>query len=249
MELGSFVRLGVVLIRPGALVLSTPLFGGSHVQPLVRIGLSVLLALLVAPVITLPVAEVGLTLLVARELVIGLSIGLAIRIVVSAAELAGHLAGFQAGFSMAAVIDPQQGVRNNMIAVLYASLAIFVFFGVDGHHAVLVALVDSYDALPIGAGAVDGSLVGSVAGALSLIFLIGVRMAAPVVFAMLIVELALGLIARIAPAMNPMVIGFPLRMLAGMITLGLAVGVIPPLVRILIPRALELAARTAYAFQ
>ena len=49
--------------------------------------------------------------------------------------------------------------------------------------------------------------------------------------------------------MNPMVIGFPLRMLAGMITLGLAVGVIPPLVRILIPRALELAARTAYAFQ
>lgn len=248
-DYGAFVRLGVVLIRPGALVLSAPLFGGTYVQPIVKVGLSVLLALVVAPVVTLPTADVELTVLVARELVIGLSIGLAVRIVMSAAELAGYLAGFQAGFAIAAVIDPQQGVRNNMIAVLYGSLALFVFFAVEGHHAVLVALVESYEALPMGPGTLDPSLIGSVAGALGLIFRVAMQMAAPVVFALLIVELGLGLIARAAPAMNLMVLGFPIRVLAGLVALSLAVGVVPPLLRILIPRALELAAQTAGAFQ
>jgi flagellar biosynthetic protein FliR len=248
-EFGSFVRFGVVLIRPGALIMTAPLFGGTHVQPMAKVGLSVLLAIVVAPVVTLPAADVGLTVLVARELVIGFSIGLAVRIVMSAAELAGYLAGFQAGFAIAAIIDPQQGVRNNMIAVLYGGLAVFVFFAVNGHHEVLVALVESYEALPMGSGAVDQSLVGSVAGALGLIFRVALQMAAPVIFALLIVELGLGLIARVAPAMNLMVLGFPIRVLAGLVALGLAVGVVPPLLRILIPRSLELAARTAGAFQ
>ena len=249
MDVGSFVRLGVVLIRPSALILAAPAFGGSHVLPLVRVGLSVLLALVLAPVVTLPPADIGLPLLIARELVIGVSIGLAMRIVMSAAELAGYLAGFQAGFSLAAIIDPQQGVRNNLIAVLYAMLAIFVFLAFDGHHAMLVALVESYAALPIGGGSIDASLVGSVAGALGLIFRVALQMAAPVVFSMLIVELGLGLVARVAPAMNLMVIGFPIRVLVGMLALALAVGVIPPLLRIAIPNALDLAAGTATAFR
>ena len=249
MELTPFVRLGVLMIRPGALVLSAPLFGGAHVPPMVRIGLSVLLALIVAPVVTLPAIGTGLVLVVARELVIGVSIGLAIQIVVSAAELAGYLAGFQAGFSVAAIIDPQSGVRNNMIASLYGLLTLFVFFAVDGHHVVLVALVDSYAALPIGAGAIDQSLVSSVAGALGLVFTYGVRLAVPVVLALLIVELGLGLIVRAAPAMNLMVIGFPIRVMAGLIALGLAVGVLPPVIRSMAPIALDLAATTAGAFQ
>ena len=249
MELSSFVRLGVLMIRPSALVLSAPLFGGSHVPPMVRVGLSVLLAFIVAPVVALPAVENGLVLVVARELVIGVSIGLAIHIVVSAAELAGYLAGFQAGFSVAAIIDPQRGVRNNMIASLYGLLTLFVFFAVDGHHAVLVALVDSYTALPIGAGAIDQSLVSSVAGALGLVFTYGVRLAVPVVMALLIVELGLGLIARTAPAMNLMVIGFPVRVLAGLIALVLAIGVLPPVIRSMAPIALDLAPTTAGAFQ
>ena len=249
MELSSFVRLGVLMIRPSALVLSAPLFGGSHVPPMVRVGLSVLLAFIVAPVVALPAVENGLVLVVARELVIGVSIGLAIHIVVSAAELAGYLAGFQAGFSVAAIIDPQRGVRNNMIASLYGLLTLFVFFAVDGHPAVLVALVDSYTALPIGAGAIDQSLVSSVAGALGLVFTYGVRLAVPVVMALLIVELGLGLIARTAPAMNLMVIGFPVRVLAGLIALVLAIGVLPPVIRSMAPIALDLAPTTAGAFQ
>jgi len=249
MELTPFVRLAVLIVRPGAVVLSAPLFGGTQVPPMARIGLSVLLALVLAPVVAPPSGGADLVLLLGRELMIGVSIGLAIRIVVSAAELAGYLAGFQAGFSVAAVIDPQQGVRNNMIASLYGLMALFVFFAIDGHHTVLIALTDSYEALPIGGGAVGESLVGAVAGAMGLIFSFGLRLAAPVVFALLIVELGLGLVARAMPAMNLMVIGFPVRTLAGLIALALAAGVLPPVVRMLMPGAFELAASTASAFR
>ena len=206
MELTPFVRLGVLIVRPGAVVLSAPLFGGTQVPPMARIGLSVLLALVLAPVVA-------------------------------------------SGFSVAAVIDPQQGVRNNMIASLYGLMALFVFFAIDGHHTVLIALTDSYAALPIGGGAVGESLVGAVAGAMGLIFSFGLRLAAPVVFALLIVELGLGLVARAMPTMNLMVIGFPVRTLAGLIALALAAGVLPPVVRMLMPAAFEVAASTASAFR
>ncbi len=249
MDIGAFVRLGVMLIRPGALVMAAPPFGGGHVPVPTRIGLSVLLALVVTPIVPLPDVAASLPLVIARELVIGVSIGLAIRIVVSAAELAGYLAGFQAGFAMAAVIDPQNGFQNNMVSVLYGSLALFVFLLVDGHHALLVALVDSYQALPIGGGSIDASLVSTTAGILGLIFSVAMRLAAPVVFALLIVELGLGLVARAAPAMNLMVIGFPIRVLAGLTALALSIGVLPPVLRALMPRALEIAARAAMAFQ
>ena len=249
MEIGSYVRLAIFMIRPGALVLSVPLFGGTHVPPTARVGLAVLLALIVAPVTALPVLETPLLLVIGRELMIGVSIGLAIRIVISAAEVAGYLAGFQAGFAMAAVIDPQRGVRNNIVAMLYGTLAVFVFFAVDGHHAVLVALIDSYAVLPIGGGGIDASLVTATVGALGLVFRVGLQLAAPVVFALVIVELSLGLIARAAPAMNLMVIGFPIRSMAGLVALAMAIGVLPPVMRALMPRALEVAAQTATAFQ
>ena len=249
MDVVPFVRMGILMIRPGALVMTAPLFGGQTVPMQVRIGLTLLLALVLAPVVQLPETAPSLTVLVARELVIGLSIALAIRIVVSAAELAGYLAGFQAGFSIAAIIDPQRGVRNNMIASLYGTLAVFTFFMIDGHHSVLRALADSYTVLPIGVGAIDQGLVAAVMGALGLIFRVGLQLAVPVVVALLVVELALGLIARTAPAMNLMVIGFPIRALAGLVALAVAVTVIPPLVRSVLRPALEIATQTALAFR
>lgn len=249
MDVVPFVRMGILMIRPGALVMTAPLFGGQTVPMQVRIGLTLLLALVLAPVVQLPETAPSLTVLVARELVIGLSIALAIRIVVSAAELAGYLAGFQAGFSIAAIIDPQRGVRNNMIASLYGTLAVFTFFMIDGHHSVLRALADSYTVLPIGVGAIDQGLVAAVMGALGLIFRVGLQLAVPVVVALLVVELALGLIARTAPAMNLMVIGFPIRALAGLVALAVAVTVIPSLVRSALLPALEIATQTALAFR
>ena len=119
-------------------------------------------SLVLAPTVAVPMAgnDVSLALLVAREVVIGLSIAFAVRALIAAAELAGHLSGFQIGFSYAATIDPVSGVRNSVITSLYGLLAMLAFFAINGHHEVLRALVASPTrACRSAAGHIDASIL------------------------------------------------------------------------------------------
>jgi flagellar biosynthetic protein FliR len=244
-EPSPLAQVGLVLVRPGLLVMAAPVFGGVYVPPPVRVGLTVLLAVVIAPAVPHPraIGEAGLVAVIASELLIGLALAMGLRVLFSAANLAGYLAGFQMGLSYAAIVDPQTGVRNNVLATLYANLALVTFFGINGHHALIRALAGSYDAVPIGAGGVSGPLAGIVAELLGMIFVTGVRLAAPVVTALLLVELALGLVSRAAPALNLMVVGTPLRLLAGMSALAVGVQVVPSVVSGAAGPALEAALR------
>lgn len=158
---------------------------------------------------------------VAREAAIGLALALAIRALVAAAELAGQLAGFQMGLSYSATVDPQSGVRNNLLAALYGNIAMVTFLLTNAHHAFLRALGASYDSLPIGGGQVGGSLPRVVIELLALVFTVGARLAAPLVVVLVVTEVALALIARSAPALNLMAVGVPVRLLIGLVLLGL----------------------------
>ena len=231
-DLSVIVRFGLVLVRPGMLVMVAPALGGTFAPAPVKVATTVLLALILAPTVAVPaaVSDVSLTLVIAREVVIGLSLGLAVRAIIAAAELGGHLSGYQIGFSYAATIDPVSGVRNSVITSLYGLLAMLAFFAVNGHHQILRALVASYDGLPIGGGHVDQSILAGVRQILGLIFTVGVRLAAPLVLVLLIVELAVGLVSRSAPSLNFMVVGYPVRVVVGLIVLAAMVGVIPQVI-------------------
>ena len=244
------MRFALLLVRPGALVMSTPVFGGTYVTPMVKVGLTGVLALLLAPLVDVPTTfdAVALVVLMTRELVVGLSLAFAVRLVLGAAEMAGGLIGFQAGFSVAAVVDPQSGVRNNVIAALYASLALFIFFAVDAHHVVLRSLVQSYQVLPLGTGGIADTIPDLITRMLGVIFLVGTRLAAPVVVVLLMLELSLGLMARAAPALNLMVVGFPLRVLLGLVAIAAAIGTVPGVVTGLVEPVMELATQLALAF-
>ena len=98
---------------------------------------------------------------------------MSIRALVAAAELAGQLVGFQMGLSYAAIVDPQSGVRNNLLAALYGNIAIITFLLMNGHHAFLRALRDSYDSLPMGVGHIGSSLPAAVMALLGLVFSFG----------------------------------------------------------------------------
>ncbi|HSK10814.1 MAG TPA: flagellar biosynthetic protein FliR [Vicinamibacterales bacterium] len=245
------LRLGLLLVRPAALLAIAPPFGGSYTPAWVKIGMSVVLALFVAPTVSVPEVTGGamLVVVVARELMIGIALAMAVRVMLAGVELAGQLAGFQLGFAYAAAVDPQTGARNNLIATLYANLALFTFLAINAHHLLLRAFTQSYASVPIGLGGVDAGLGALVARTLGAIFLIGVQLAAPVVIVLLIVELGLGLITRAAPALNMMIIGFPVRLLAGLIVLGATVSIVPALTHGAVPTLLDLAARLARAFR
>lgn len=250
-DLAPLTRLGVLLVRPGALFLAAPLFGGGYAPPMLKIGLTVVVGAALVPGVPLPdgLSPAGLAAVVAREALIGLSLGFAVRVLVGGAEFAGQLAGFQLGFAYASLVDPQTGVRNSILSALYGSMAIVVLFGLDLHHDLLRALVRSFEVLPAGAGGVDAGLPTVVTRLLGVVFVVGAQLAAPVVIVMLVVELALGLLARAAPTLNLMAQGFPVRLLVGLLSLAAMIRVVPGVVASAVPGAIDLAVRAAAAFR
>ncbi|MCC7417934.1 MAG: flagellar biosynthetic protein FliR [Acidobacteria bacterium] len=245
------VRFALLLIRPGMLVASAPVFGAAFAPVRVRIGLSILLAVALLPSVEVPamLPPVALALAVARELAIGLALGMAVRALIAGAEFAGHLTGTQIGLSYGSIVDPINGVRNNVIAGLYGNLALLVVFAIDGHHALVRTMSASYASMPIGEGHIDPSLARSVVAMLGLVFVLGVRLALPVMAALLIVELALGLVSRAAPAINLFVVATPVRLVVGLLVLASVLALAPGLVARFSGTALTMGARTAAAFR
>ena len=247
----SVAGLSMLLVRPGMLVMATPFFGGTYAPTTIRIGVTVLLAILLAPFVrvpeTLPAAALAVVLL--RELAIGLALAFAIRVLVVAAEFAGHFMGYQIGLSLGSLIDPQTGVRNSTLALLYANVAIVVCLATNAHHALLRALADSYQALPIGFGGVDAGLVASISRLLGLVFVLGVRIAAPVVIVMLLVEIGLALLARVAPSLNVMTAGAPVRLAVGLLIVAATIAVLPLIISRSLPVVLDAATAAAGAFR
>jgi flagellar biosynthetic protein FliR len=251
MDVDVFVRLGLVLARPGMLIAAAPVFGGHFAPAHVRIGLAMILSFILMPVVEVPpVATLaGIVMVVARELAIGLAMALGIRALIAGAELGGHLAGSQLMLSYGSTIDPQGGVRNTVLATLYGNLALLTFFAVNGHHALVRALSASYAAIPIGGGAIDSSLATSVMRLLGLVFTFGLRLAAPVVIVMLIVEVATGLISKAAPAVNLMVVGTPIRLIVGLLAVAAVIPMIPQLSSRFATLATEIGLQAARAFR
>ena len=249
--LETVAAFALLLVRPGMLVMGTPFLGAIHAPAQLRVGLALLLALMLAPFVTMPPAlsTGALTLVVLREVAIGAALTLVIRVLITAAEFAGQFSGYQIGLSIGALIDPQSGVRNNLLALLYANVTTVICFASNAHHALLHALADSYTALPIGAGGVDASLATSVAQTLGLVFILGVRIAAPVIVVLLLVELALGLLARVAPSLNVMTAGAPVRVIVGLLVVAGSMMTLPHVIGRYVPNAFQVSAGTMRAFR
>jgi flagellar biosynthesis protein FliR len=248
-DFAPIARFALLLVRPAMIVTVAPVLGGQYAPPQVKVALAVLLALTLAPSAPVPVGEVSLTMMVAREMAIGLALGFVVHALIVGVEFAGHLAGHQIGFSYGATMDPVAGVRNSTVSMLYGMVATVTFLGLNGHHAVLRALAASYERLPIGSGHLNASLVDGVRQTLALVFTLGVRLAAPVIFVLIVVEVVVGLISRTAPSLNFMSVGQGIRIIAGLVVMSLVIGAIPGITASLLDSALALGLRTAASFR
>jgi flagellar biosynthetic protein FliR len=250
-EVSVLMRLAVLLVRPGVVVALAPTFGGLYTTNTTKIGFTVLLAIGLLPAVGVPttVGAAELGGVIAREMAIGLALGLTVRALIGGVEFAGHLSGNQMGLTYAATIDPSSGAKHEVVTTMFNMLAVLTLFMIDGHHTILRALVASYSGLPIGDGGVNASLLTSVRDTLALVFVTGVRLAAPVIVVLFIVEVVIGFVSRVAPALSFMVIGYPIRMIVGLFVLGLVVGTVPGVVTGLTDRTIRLALETAGAFK
>jgi flagellar biosynthetic protein FliR len=211
------------LTRILGLIAVAPLFGNVSVPARVKIGLGVMLALIMAPSVpALPAADpmsyAGL-LIVMQQLVIGLAIGFAMRIVFAGVEMAGEITGMTMGLGFATFYDPQTRGQSSAISQFLSLLTIMVYLASNLHLVLLSALADSFVSLPITATPSGMQLSQTLVAWGGRIFSAGVQLSLPIVAALLITNLALGILTRAAPQLNLFGIGFPITIGVGFIML------------------------------
>lgn len=213
------------LTRILGLIATAPLFGNLGIPVTVKVGLGVMLALVIAPTVpALPAADpmsfVGL-LILTQQLVIGLAMGFVMRIVFAAVEMAGEVAGLTMGFGFATFFDPQTRARSSAISQFLALLTLMVFLALNMHLVMLSSLADSFVTLPISAVPTGTGGFRQIANWGAIIFSSGTQLALPVIAALLLTNIALGVLTRAAPQLNLFGIGFPVTLGAGFIVLAL----------------------------
>jgi flagellar biosynthetic protein FliR len=206
-------------LRILALVGTAPILHDRSVPARLKIGLAAALAVLVAP--TLPPPAVGIAsayapLAAAQQLLIGAALGFAMRIVFAAVELAGDQIGLQTGLAFAGFIDPQSGASAPLVGSFLGLLAALVYLSLDGHLQLVAILVESFSVWPVAPAATASIDAARLAGWGGELFRLGLQLAAPVAATMLLVNLALGVLARSAPQLNIFAVGFPATLLTGL---------------------------------
>jgi flagellar biosynthetic protein FliR len=216
----------VVLVRTAAILSALPLIGGRSVPPRIKIGLAMLIALVLTPVVSFSLPSnwlepSNLFLSLSTEIFIGLVLGMGTRLLMTAVELAGSVMGFQVGFAMAGVLDPVTQVETPVFGQLLTILATLVYFSVDGHHLVLLALGSSFQMIPPFGSHLSEPLLSTVAEAFQQSFEIGLKLAFPVMAATFLIHVSLGLLGRLVPQMNILMTSFPITISIGLLVLGL----------------------------
>jgi flagellar biosynthetic protein FliR len=231
---GAFFSVGLGAARAVPVTWLVAPLGGARVPPLARVAFGVLLASLAAPALTAAAARTGLAhagpgllfVVIARELMVGFGLGLVVSFAFRAAEMAGRLVDTLRGAALAEVLVPTSEERTSPLGALYGLLATLVFLELGGVQRLLEALLTSYDAVPL-AGPLAPSTLRAAAGVVILssagLFEAALALAAPVIVALWLTDLALGMIARVAPQVPVYFVGLPAKGLlaVGVVLLGL----------------------------
>jgi flagellar biosynthetic protein FliR len=214
------------LTRILGLIAAAPLFGNTSVPASVKVMLGVLLASIITPAIpALPAADpmswAGL-LIVVQEMLIGLAMGFAMRVVFAAVEMAGEISSLTMGLGFATFFDPNTQGRSSAISQFLALVATMAFLAVNAHLVLLSALVESFSTMPVSATPLYGGGFKQLADWGGKIFSSGVQLSLPIVAALLITNVALGILTRAAPQLNLFGIGFPVTLGVGLLVIAMS---------------------------
>ena len=217
----------VAMIRPGAAFLAAPVFGASFVPVQLRliVALAVGIPAMSITGFTLPadgLASVEGFLLIAGEVMAGLAIGFAVQIGFSAALVAGEVISNAMGLGFAAMMDPSTGQNNPMLGQFLSLLGTFLFLAIGGHLALAATVVESYRALPPGDAWITAESLRGLVFFGGVLFAAGLSIALPVGFAIVLVQVVMGMLSRSAPQLNLFAVGFPAALMAGLVLLAIA---------------------------
>ncbi len=211
------------LARILGLLAAAPVFNSIAMPKRIRLGLGIAITLALLPVLppmpTVPAGSwIGLAIL-AQQMFIGVLLGLTLRIAFAAIDLTGELIGLQMGLSFAVFYDPQNAGQTPVLSEFLGLIVTLVFLAMNGHLLTLAVLAESFKLLPVSATSFGIGNIGSFLAWSSVLFSAGVLLALPLITALLITNLAMGVLARVAPQLNIFAVGFPVTLVAGFVIL------------------------------
>jgi len=221
-ELWSFI---VVLVRTAAILSALPFLGSRNVPTRIKVTMAAGIAILLTPIVKIQFAPnwlEPLTLLMGltAELFIGFTLGLTTRLLMAAVEFAGQVMGFQVGFGFAQAVDPATQLQTPVFGQLLTVLATLLYFQLDGHHLILLALGSSFNFIPPFGAQVQPPLMVDMIQLIQEMMLTGLKLAFPVIAATFLIHLTLGILGRLVPQMNVLITSFPITISVGLLVLG-----------------------------
>ena len=208
----------IVLLRTASAVTFLPFFNTAFFPKRIRIVFAVSLAMVLTPVVNITVpGRPEIVEVIFREIVLGMSMGFCFRLVFFAVEMAAQIISTSMGLSMATVLNPEIGQATEL-TTLYSMIAVLIFLSMDGHHVLIYALVKSFQWAPPGHVSIS-RLAPAVVQMAGKMFVISLKLAAPIIIAGLTVNLLLGFLQKAAPQMNIFFVGYPLYIVVGFVLL------------------------------
>jgi len=221
----------LVLLRISIFLFMLPVFSSTVFPDRLKMGFALVVSLLLYSVVEIdlsrfPMDAVSTGILILAEVMIGVTLGLCIRMFFAAVQLAGQIIGFQMGYAMINVVDPQTGANVSIMDQFGYWVCIVVFLVLNGHHIIFLAAVDSFKIVPVGFFMMHGALPAKVIEIGAQLFLLSVKIGAPVIVALSFVSVGFGLVAKFSPQMNVMIVAFPLQIITGLSLFGLTLQII-----------------------
>lgn len=219
--LSSFSLFAAPFLRMSGMMLAAPIFTAPGFNLRARGLLAVLLAALVAPSLPQPPFETifsgaGIAMAV-TEVCVGLMMGFVLQLAFAAAVFAAQAQSMTMGLGFAMAVDPQNGVQVPVVAQMFVILVTLLFLALDGHLALIAAVVKSYELVPIGDIGIPQISFFRIVELGSLVFKWGILMALPVLTALLFINISLGVVTRAAPQLNIFAVGFPVTIISGLL--------------------------------
>jgi flagellar biosynthesis protein FliR len=219
--ISRIVTFLLVLARVGGIFTVAPIFGNVNVAPMVRVAIAACLAFVFLPMANYNAANLDIlafVLVMGKEVLIGLIMGFLASLMFSAIQMAGSFIDLQVGFGFASIVDPMTKQQNAVIGQLYNLAATLLFLAINGHHMMLRGLADSFTVMPLGAMNMTAQASADMIRLFSIIFISALKISAPVVGAIFLTDVSLGILSRTVPQLNVFVVGLPAKLAVGLMT-------------------------------
>ena len=220
----AFYGVMLIFLRVAAIVFSAPVLDTDTIPAVFKAGLALAVSILLLPAVDAVVTVRDLSLMtffigVFSEIAIGVTIGLSVKLLFAGIQLAGQIVGYQMGFAVANVVDPATSAQIPILAQFYNLTAMLVFLAINAHHMFFSALVDSYTILPPLSMHISPQLIGMMMRLAANMFIVAVKVGAPLIAVMLMVSVALGMVARTVPQIHIFIVAMPMKILIGLVFL------------------------------